>query len=622
METASPSWFALILSLIIFLPVLGALVLAALPRKSLDLMRFFTLGVTLAVFAITAGMAWSAYFAKDPTIFTVGQSEMQGLFSFSWIPSFNINYMLGLDGISFPLVLLTSFLSVLAFLASWNIEKHVKAYCILFLLLETGMLGVFMALDFFLFYVFWEVMLLPMYFLIGVWGGPRREYAAIKFFLYTLLGSVFMLIAILMLYFNSNLTELSFAQRYESGVLHSYIDWTNPDVGARAEAADAALLAGIESGERSVHTFNILALQQMGQHTALFDGFGLDEAGEPVLFLGQSLQWWAFLLLFIGFVIKVPSVPLHTWLPDAHVEAPTPISMILAGVLLKMGGYGILRICYPICPGAAYDLAYFVCTIGVLSMVYGAFAAMAQTDFKRLVAYSSVSHMGYVVLGIGVWSLGAWAPGNHSTEYWKMGMNGAMFQMIAHGISSAGMFFMVGVIYDRVHHRNLNEFGGLFAKMPIYCGLSIVVFFAGLGLPGLCGFIGEVFVTLSVWNFSKLLACISAGVVILTAGYILWAVQRVYLGPEYKGPHGEALTPITAREIAIATPLVALAILFGVYPRVVLDPMTPSVNKLVDDLAAWTDTHEAQIADEQQPETGLGGILAPPEQMAARDEVK
>ena len=240
----------------------------------------------------------------------------------------------------------------------------------------------------------------------------------------------------------------------------------------------------------------------------------------------------------IGFVIKVPSVPVHTWLPDAHVEAPTPISMILAGVLLKMGGYGIIRICYPICPDAGYDLAYFVCALGVVSMVYGAFAALAQKDFKRLVAYSSVSHMGYVVLGIGVWS--AVAGNEFNSDAWKLGMNGAMFQMIAHGISSPGMFFLVGVVYDRVHHRNLDQFGGLFARMPLYAGLSIGIFFAGLGLPGLCGFIGEVFVTLSVWNFSHALAVISASVVILTAAYILWTLQRVYLGPEYKGPHAEA----------------------------------------------------------------------------------
>jgi NADH-quinone oxidoreductase subunit M len=287
-------------------------------------------------------------------------------------------------------------------------------------------------------------------------------------------------------------------------------------------------------------------------------------------------------------------VPLHTWLPDAHVEAPTPISMILAGVLLKMGGYGIIRICYPICPDAGYDLAYVVCAVGVVSMVYGAFAALAQKDFKRLVAYSSVSHMGYVVLGIGVWS--AVAGSQFNADAWKMGMNGAMFQMIAHGISSPGMFFMVGVVYERVHHRNLDQFGGLFAKMPVYSGLAMGIFFAGLGLPGLCGFIGEVFVTLSVWNFSHLLAVFSAAVVILTAAYILWTLQRVYLGPEYKGPHGDHLTPMTPREFAIAAPLLALAIYFGVNPQAIFTYMTPSVDKEVNQLAAWTrDVKEPRI---------------------------
>jgi NADH-quinone oxidoreductase subunit M len=485
--------------------------------------------------------------------------------------------MMGTDGISFPLILLTTFLSMLAMAASWPIEKHVKAYCVLFLLLETGMIGVFAALDFFLFYVFWEVMLLPMYFLIGIWGGPRKEYAAIKFFLYTLVGSVLMLIAILMLYFKSDLRELTPEQLLASGVVSSGLN----------EAERQQEIERITNATTPQHTFNILAMQQMGQHSELFHDFGTNrEIGQPILFLGRGLQWWAFVLLFIGFAIKVPSVPLHTWLPDAHVEAPTPISMILAGILLKMGGYGIIRICYPICPEAGYQLANVVCAIGVVSMVYGAFAAMAQTDFKRLVAYSSVSHMGYVVLGLGVWS--AWADTQYNPYYWQMGMNGAMFQMIAHGISSAGMFFLVGVVYDRVHHRNLNEFGGLFSKMPVYSGIAIGIFFAGLGLPGLCGFIGEVLVVLSVWNYSTALAVISAAVVILTAGYILWAIQRVYLGAEYKGPHAEALTPMTMREFAIGAPLLALAIAFGVYPRAVLDYMQPSVDKTVVDLTKWT----------------------------------
>ncbi|HEX2476975.1 MAG TPA: NADH-quinone oxidoreductase subunit M, partial [Lacipirellulaceae bacterium] len=347
----------------------------------------------------------------------------------------------------------------------------------------------------------------------------------------------------------------------------------------------------ILSADTPRHTFNILAMQWMGQHTKLFSG---------EMLWGKSLQWWAFVLLGIGFIIKVPSVPLHTWLPDAHVEAPTPISMILAGILLKMGGYGILRICYPICPQAGYDLAYVVCLIGVVSMVYGAFAAMAQTDFKRLVAYSSVSHMGYVVLGMGVWS--ATADRAYNPYYWQMGMNGAMFQMIAHGISSAGMFFLVGVIYDRVHHRNLNEFGGLFHKMPVYSGIAVGIFFAGLGLPGLCGFIGEVLVVLSVWNYDTGMAVIAAAVVILTAGYILWAIQRVYLGAEYKGPHGEALTPMTFRELSIGVPLLALAIAFGIYPNMVLRYMQKSVDNTVVQLTEWTQKTESARSQQKPPQ--------------------
>jgi NADH-quinone oxidoreductase subunit M len=572
--------YVLWLSLVAFLPAAGAfaLMLPVFSNRRPDAIRLFSLVTTVVVFAITAWMALDRPEGDaESARFAVGQAAMQDSFSLDWIKSFNIYYYMGVDGISFTLVLLTSFVSMLAMGASWNITKHVKAYCILFLLLETGMLGVFMALDFFLFYVFWEVMLLPMYFLIGVWGGPRREYAAIKFFLYTLVGSVLMLIAILMLYFNSDLRQLS------------------PDQLTAAHVPDS-VVADAETSLEPVHTFNLLALASIGQ---------LDESPfDAPLWLGKSIQWWAFVLLFIGFAIKVPIVPVHTWLPDAHVEAPTPISMILAGVLLKMGGYGIIRICYPICPDAGYDLAWVVAGIGVLSMVYGAFAAMAQKDFKRLVAYSSVSHMGYVMLGIGVWT--AVKSTDYNPDYWALGMNGAMFQMIAHGISSAGMFFMVGVIYDRVHHRNLDEFGGLFAKMPVYSGLAFGIFFAGLGLPGLCGFIGEVFVTLSVWSFSKALAVISASVVILTAGYILWTLQRVYLGPEYKGPHAEGIYPITPRELSIAAPLLAFAILFGVYPQAVFRYMTPSINKEVDDLARWTrDTKQPRLDKEAEDSTEL-----------------
>jgi NADH-quinone oxidoreductase subunit M len=567
-------------SAIVFLPALTAMVMwVFVPRDRHDLLRKISFAATAIVFLMTAWMLLQngeeGQFSTDAN----SVAEMQNTFSVPWISSFNIYYLMGTDGISFPLVVLTSFLSMLAMGASWNINKHVKAYCILYLLLETGMLGVFLALDFFLFYVFWEVMLLPMYFLIGVWGGPRREYAAIKFFLFTLFGSVLMLIAILMLYFKSDLNLLTPQQLFDTRVAESLE--RGQEIKAEWKAAQG------NDGYSTPHTFNIMALQIMGQ-------LAKSPFSEHLLW-GRSLQWWAFLLLFIGFAIKVPAVPVHTWLPDAHVEAPTPISMILAGVLLKMGGYGIIRICYPICPEGGYELARFVCAVGVISMVYGAFAAMAQKDFKRLVAYSSVSHMGYVVLGLGVWS--AAASNQYDPYYWALGMNGAMFQMIAHGISSAGMFFLVGVLYDRVHHRNLDEFGGLFARMPVYSGIAIVIFFAGLGLPGLCGFIGEVMVTLSVWNFNQALAVISAAVVILTAGYILWTIQRVYLGPEYKGPHGDHLSPITSREIAIAAPLVVFAILFGVYPQVVFNYMEPSVTQSVEQLSAWTqNVHDSGAA--------------------------
>jgi NADH-quinone oxidoreductase subunit M len=373
-----------------------------------------------------------------------------------------------------------------------------------------------------------------MYFLIGFWGGPRKEYAAIKFFLYTLVGSVLMLIAMLMVYFASG-------------------------QGSAPASFDLMTLASIAQGRA--------------------------EGDYASIVFSPHFQKIGFALLFVAFAIKLPSVPFHTWLPDAHVEAPTPISMLLAGVLLKVGGYGLLRVAYPLFPHGAQVFSWAVVTLGVVSILYGALVAMAQTDLKRLVAYSSVSHMGYVLLGLGVWAMSD--AGTIGRDYWLMGVNGAVFMMIAHGLISAGMFFVVGVLYDRVHHRNIDEFGHILGRMPIYSGLAIGLYFAALGLPGMAGFIGEIFVLLSSWNFSPTVTVLAALSLVLTAGYFLSMIQRVYLGPRYIGPHPEGLDfALTKREGGIAAVLLVLSIVLGVYPKLALNITEPTLERLVENLDA------------------------------------
>jgi NADH-quinone oxidoreductase subunit M len=608
------------MSLVIFVPTVFALVLMIIPRLNDEFIRWWSLFGTAATLVLSICMFISFYDrvvdanisdppqallnlrvdkANSQEAATGPRASQDWVARYPWIERFHIDYFLGADGIRMALVLLTTGLSFLAMIASWNINRYVRGYCILFLILETGMIGTFLALDFFLFYIFWEIMLLPMYFLIGVWGGPRREYAAIKFFLYTLFGSVLILIAMLGLYF-SNISYVNdfvtqSTVRDADGRSHlkvavnvrDYLNKVDPQANKNLPVVNSFDFFALQKAGKMAQA--VLDLQSRAQADLTstnaadaanarktLDLIGRVQDSQP--YLNPWFQYTMFILLMVGFAIKVPVFPFHTWLPDAHVEAPTPISMILAGVLLKMGGYGILAIAYPIFPWAAEALAWGIGLFGIINIVYGAFAAMAQTDFKKLVAYSSVSHMGYVILGIAVWS----ATGK---QYWSWAMNGAMFQMLAHGITSAGMFFLVGVIYDRAHHRDLNRFRGLYEPMPLYGGISAIIFFAAMGLPGMCGFVGEFMVVLGTWNYSKLFSILSALTVVLTAAYILWTLQRVYLG---QNPAYKEYSDMSLREILCAVPLVVFAILLGVLPSLVLYWLEPSVTGLIDAIAMVT----------------------------------
>lgn len=512
-----------------------------------------------------------------------------------WIERFDAEYALGVDGISLSLAVLTALVTFLAVIASWKIEKSVKGYLMLVLILETGVLGAFLSLDLLLFYVFYEVMLLPMYVLVGLWGGGRRRYAALKFVLYTLLGSVGLLVAIIALYsVNSR-------------------DFVSPDALAteakRHQKANPYLTPEQAAEKVEIHTFDFVTLSKVGRATMLIlsgqeDRLGVKEkiGDEPMAGDGKqvrlfspgvkrdeaiarlksqsfctiNVQYLIFVLLFVGFAVKVPIFPLHSWLPDAHVEAPTPISMILAGVLLKLGGYGLIRFAFPICPWAANELAWWVGLIGVIGIVYGAFVAMGQTDFKKLLAYSSVSHMGFVVLGLAAWSTGS------QSQYWGWGVTGAMFQMIAHGITASALFFIVGVVYDRAHHRDLNKFGGLYEPMPMYSGLSAILFFASMGLPGLCGFFGEFTVLMAAWNFAPNLAIPAVLSVILTAAYLLWAWQRVYFGTN---PATAGFPDLSPREASVLVTFALFAILLGVWPSLLTNWMEPSVAGWIENMS-------------------------------------
>ena len=498
-----------ILSIILFTPLVGALILLFVPKENKDAIRWIANIFALGGFLISlplVPMFWALRF--EP-----GFKFLEGTAN-NWIPSIGAGYNLGIDGISFLLIMLTTLLGWISILSSWTaIEIRVKEYYVWFLVLQTGMLGVFMALDFFLFFVFWEAMLVPMYLLIGIWGGPNKLYAAIKFFLYTLLGSVLMLLGILFLYFHHHTVT-------------------------------------------GVFTFHIPALYQTA----------------PLIPFHYAI--WLFVAFFIGFAIKVPMFPFHTWLPDAHVEAPTAGSVILAGALLKMGTYGFVRFSLPFFPQVLTSPATFlnvtirgwVIGLSLVGIIYGALVSLMQKDMKKLVAYSSVSHLGFCTLGIFVLV--------------PLGLAGSVLQQVNHGISTGALFLIVGILYERRHTREIAEYGGISNVMPLYATITMIMFLSSMGLPGLNGFIGEVTILQGTFAANWRWAVWAAPGIVLAAAYLLWLYQRVFFGT-VTNPKNEKLHDLTPREILTFVPLIVMALWIGVYPKPFFQILEQPVNQIV-----------------------------------------
>jgi NADH-quinone oxidoreductase subunit M len=519
-----------ILSIICYLPLVG--VLLGLFMKDHDAIRKMATGVVFVDMLLSIPLWFS--FQRDGELFQFRES-------LSWIPSIGVRYEFGIDGIALLLVLMTTFLGFLAFLCSWSsIKVRQKEYYLFLLLLQTGMLGVFMALDFFLFYLFWEVMLVPMYFLIGIWGGKRKLYAAIKFFLYTLLGSLLMLLGILALYF-----------------------FNGPG------------MFGIE-GLGNPLTFSVLQYHDIGSQ------------------IPANLQYWIFLAMFVGFAIKVPMFPFHTWLPDAHVEAPTAGSVILAGVLLKMGTYGFIRFSLPILPDGTMELLPWMAGLAIVGIIYGALVAMAQKDMKKLVAYSSVSHMGFIMIGLFALN--------------TAGIRGSVLQMINHGLSTGALFLLVGIIYERRHTRMIAEYGGISAVMPKYATIFLIITMSSIGLPALNGFVGEFVILVGVFARNWTWAVFAATGIVLGAAYMLWMYQRVFFGP-MTNPENENLEDLNRRELAYLVPIVVLCFWIGLYPKpffeVIEKPVDYIVQKVDPDYraaaAAGFPDHAAEMDEHDEP---------------------
>ncbi|MBF0368077.1 MAG: NADH-quinone oxidoreductase subunit M [Magnetococcales bacterium] len=477
------------LSLVTFLPLIGALAIFILVRNNVELAKKVALGTSVLTFLLCLRL----YAGFDTTIATFQFTEEA-----NWLPAFGVYYRMGIDGISLPFVLLTALLTPICILASWDvIQKHVREYMIAFLALESFVIGVFCALDFVLFYILWEAMLIPMFLIIGVWGGPRRVYAALKFFLYTLAGSVLMLIAVLSI--------------------------------------------SIKGG-----TFSIPDLMEIP--------------------FGFNFQAWIFLGFFISFAVKVPMWPFHTWLPDAHVEAPTAGSVILAGILLKMGAYGFLRFSIPMLPDATRFFVPLVFGLSMVAIVYTALVALVQSDLKKLIAYSSVSHMGFVTVGL--FSLN------------QQGVEGSILQMVNHGIVSGALFLLVGVVYDRLHTREIARYGGLVIRMPVYAVIFMLFTMASVGLPGTNGFVGEFLILVGAFLANKAVATVAATGVVLGAAYMLWMYKKVVLG-DIRHDDVKAMMDMNKREIAMFVPLIVLVFWIGFYPGPFLDMFHVSVEHLL-----------------------------------------
>lgn len=525
-----------LLSILIFLPLVFGVVILIMPKSLNSWYKYISLAVCAVQLLIASYMYY--HFKTGDAYAGINQlSQYQWLENLEWIRlnvsqlgTLQIDYLLGVDGFSIGLIWLSALVMFVATLSSWEIKTNLKGYFALFLLLNTAVVGVFCSLDLFLFYIFYELMLLPLYFLIGMWGGVRREYASIKFFLYTLFGSVFMLLVIAGLY-------LSVIDPETGNQTFNMVYAMNP-----ANFLEGSIFSTLSSAQ-------------------IFD------------FPARTV---AFIVVFIAFAIKVPVFPFHTWLPDAHVEAPTPISLILAGILLKVGGYGIIRIAYGIFPEVAMSLSFWMGLLAVISIIYGALNALAQRDLKRLVAYSSVSHMGFVLLGL--------------ASLTSEGLNGAIMQMISHGFLSVMLFFIVGVIYTRVHDRDIYNFRGLANKMPVFTGFVMIAFFASLGLPGFSAFIAEAFTLIGAFSSQTLngllprwMAMVAALGILLGAGYLLWTLQRMFFGRfrVKKEEWNLALTDVTTREIIVLAPLAALTLILGIMPSLVFDAMNSSVNQFL-----------------------------------------